>query len=143
MEKDTINLLKECDAGVKTAVNSIDEVLDDIKSEELRGIMNAARREHQEIGDDIHAVLNSLEEKGKDPSPMARAMSWMKINWKMSEKPDDATVADLMYDGCSMGVKSLTKYMNQYSGADAESKRYAKQLIEAENTLMSDLKTFM
>ena len=143
MEQDTINLLKECDAGVKTAVNSIDEVLDDIKSEELRGIMNDARREHQEIGDDIHAALNNLEESGKDPSPMARAMSWMKINWKMSEKPDDATVADLMYDGCSMGVKSLTKYMNQYSDADAASKRYAKKLIEAETTLMSDLKTFM
>ena len=113
MEQDTVKLLKECDAGVKTAVNSIDEILDNIKSEDLRRIMNESRRLHQEIGDDVHSALNSLEEDGKDPNPMARAMSWMKINWKLSEKPTDATVANLMYDGCSMGVKSLAKYMNQ------------------------------
>lgn len=143
MEKDTIKLLKECDAGVKTAVNSIDEVLDNIKSEDLRRIMNASRREHQEIGDNIHSALNDLDETGKDPGTMARAMSWMKINWKLSEKPTDATVANLMYDGCSMGVRSLAKYMNQYKGADPDSKKYAKKLIEAEDTLMTDLRTFM
>ena len=35
IEKDTIRLLRECDAGTKTAVNSIREVLDNVKSEEL------------------------------------------------------------------------------------------------------------
>ena len=143
MDQDTVKLLKECDAGVKTAVNSIDEVLDNIKSEDLRKIMNDSRRTHQNIGDDIHAALNALDETGKDPNPMARAMSWMKINWKLSEKPSDATVADLMYDGCSMGVKSLAKYMNQYKEASSDSKAYAKKLIEAEDTLMTDLRTFM
>ena len=143
MEQDTVKLLKECDAGVKTAVNSIDEILDNIKSEDLRRIMNDSRRVHQEIGDDVHSALNNLEEDGKDPNPMTRAMSWMKINWKLSEKPTDSTVANLMYDGCSMGVKSLAKYLNQYKTASSDSKAYAKKLIEAEDTLMTDLRTFM
>ncbi len=143
MKQDTVKLLKECDAGVKTAVNSIDEVLDDIKSEDLRRIMNDSRRKHQELGDDIHSSLNNLSESGKDPNPMARAMSWMKINWKLAEKPSDSTVANLMYDGCSMGVKSLAKYLNDCASADESSKGYAKKLIEIEDTLMSDLRTFM
>ena len=143
MRNDTVDLLKECDAGVKTAVNSIDEVLSDIKSEDLRRVMDESRREHQPLGDEIHSDLSSLDEKGKDPSPISRAMSWMKINWKMTENPADSTIAELMYDGCSMGVKSLAKYLNQYKGANESSKAYAKHLIELEDTLMTDLRTFM
>jgi len=143
MSQDTVKLLKECDAGVKTAVNSIDEILGDIKSEDLRRIMDDSRLKHQSLGDEIHSELSSLDESGKDPSPISRAMSWMKINWKMTEKPSDATIAELMYDGCSMGVKSLAKYLNEYGDADGASKGYAKHLIEIEDTLMSDLRTFM
>ncbi len=143
MERDTVKLLKECDAGVKTAVNSIDEVLSDIKSEDLRRIMDDSRLKHQTLGDEIHSDLSALDEKGKDPSPISRAMSWMKINFKMTEKPSDSTIAELMYDGCSMGVKSLAKYLNEYGAASESSKAYAKHLIEIEDTLMSDLRTFM
>ena len=143
MKNDTVDLLKECDAGVKTAVNSIDEVLSDIRSEDLRRIMDDSRLKHQSIGDGIHSDLSSLDEKGKDPSPVARAMTWMKINWKMTEKADDSTIAELMYDGCSMGVKSIAKYLNRYKDADNSSKTYAKHLIEIEDTLMTDLRTFM
>ncbi len=141
--QDTVKLLKECDAGVKTAVNSIDEILGDIKSEDLRRIMDDSRRKHCRLGDDISAELKSMNEKGKDPSAISRAMSWMKINFKISESPTDATIAELMYDGCSMGVKSLAKYLNEYEAADPSSKAYAKHLIEIEDTLMNDLRTFM
>ena len=143
MKKDTVNLLKECDAGVKTAVNSIDEVLSDIKSEDLRRIMDDSRLKHQTLGDEIHGDLSSRDERGKDPSLVARAMTWMKINWKMTGKPEDSTIAELMYDGCSMGVKSLAKYLNRYGEADGASKAYAKHLIEIEDTLMTDLRTFL
>ena len=143
MTQDTVKLLRECDAGVKTAVNSIDEILSDIKSEDLRRIMDDSRLKHQSLGDEIHAELSSVDEKGKDPSPISRVMSWMKINWKMTEKPSDATIAELMYDGCSMGVKSLAKYLNEYKCADGSSKAHARQLIEIEDSLMSDLRTFM
>ena len=143
MTQDTVKLLKECDAGVKTAVNSIDEILADIKSEDLRRVMDDSRLKHQSLGDEIHADLSHFDEEGKDPSPIARVMTWMKINWKMTEKPSDATIAELMYDGCSMGVKSLAKYLNQYDGASPSSKAYAKHLIEIEDTLMTDLRTFL
>lgn len=143
MEQDTVKLLRECDAGVKTAVNSINEIMDNVKSRDLHRIMTSSLNEHREIGNSIHRELNGLCESGKDMSPMAKAMTWMKINWKLSEKPSDTTIAELMYDGCSMGVKSLARYMNQYENASEHSKKYAKKLIEAEDTLMTDLLTFM
>lgn len=139
----TVSLLKECDAGVKTAVNSIDEVLDNIKSEKLRRIMNDSRRTHQELGDDIRQSLGRLSSSGKDPSPVARAMSWLKINWKLSEKPSDQTVARLMYDGCAMGIRSLSQYVNQFPNAEPFASDYSKRLIDAEDSLMKDLRDFL
>ena len=35
IEQDTIRLLRECDAGIKMGVSSIDEVLDYVNSDEL------------------------------------------------------------------------------------------------------------
>ena len=36
-------------------------------------------------------------------------MSWMKTNMKLAMDTSDAAIADLMTDGCNMGVKSLHK----------------------------------
>ena len=44
IEQDTIKLLRECDAGVKMGVDSIDDVLDDVKSEELKRCLNERKR---------------------------------------------------------------------------------------------------
>ena len=36
IEQDTIRLLRECDAGVNMGISSIEEVIDKVKSENLR-----------------------------------------------------------------------------------------------------------
>ena len=143
MNNDTISLLKECDSGTKTAVNSIKEVLDNTNSQKLLGLLTDNLREHESIGDEIHNILNKCGEKGKDPNPMARAMSWIKINVKMLEKPEDKNIAHLVFDGCSMGVKQLSEYLNKYSDADEESKTLAERLIRLEESLETDLKAYL
>ena len=47
----------------------------------------------------------------------------------------DATVSDLITDGCNMGIKSLRKYINQYENADERSKAIAEKLIDIEEEL--------
>ncbi len=143
MNKDTIELLKECDAGTKTAVNSIKEVLDDVKSQNLRELLTGSLKEHESIGDELHKYLDEAGESGKEPNPMARAMSWMKINFKLMENKSDETVANLMFDGCSMGVKQLSEYLNAYAAAEDRAMRLAKRLINEEEKLGKDLKEFL
>lgn len=143
MNKDTVNLLKECDSGTKTAVNSIKEVLDDVKSQKLRELLNDSLSEHESIGNEIHNYLDSCGESGKEPNPMARVMSWMKINFKLMENKSDETVANLMFDGCSMGVKQLSEYLNSYTLAEDSAKRLAKRLINEEENLGKNLKEYL
>lgn len=139
----TTELLKECDSGTETAVSSIKEVLDNTSKGELLSLLTDSLRQHEEIGDEIHRLLSQAGESGKEPNPMAKAMSWLKINIKMLEKPEDKNIAHLMFDGCSMGVKQLSEYLNKYNEADDEAKRLAKRLINLEEKLAKELKAYL
>ena len=81
--------------------------------------------------------------KGKDPGIMAKSMSWIKTNVKLGMNDSDRTVAGLMTDGCDMGIKSLTRYLNEYKGADGASRSTARRLIGIEEDLLSGLRPYL
>ena len=140
---DSVKLLKECDAGAKMAVTSIDDVLENVCDSKMKGLLQESKDSHELLGNEIHAILKDCGSSEKDPHPMAKGMSWVKTNMKLAIDNSDATVADLIIDGCNMGVKSLYKYMNQYEEADAESKRICKELIKIEEKLCEELKEYL
>ena len=140
---DTICLLKECDAGTNMAVVSIDEILDKTKDAKLKKILEQSKAEHRTLGNEIHTLLVQHGSEYKEPSPMAKGMSRLKTNMKMGLDDSDATVADLITDGCDMGVKTLNKYLNQYSQADNTSKGLCKKLISIEEKLCKDLRGYL
>ena len=143
VEQDTIKLLRECDAGVKMGVSSIDDVLDHVKKEDFRKKLTKCREEHQDLQIKILQELEKYQDDGKNPNPIAKGMSWMKTNMKLSMEDSDATISDLMTDGCNMGVKSLNRYLNQYEAADEVSKDMAKRLINLEEKLAVDIRQYL
>lgn len=143
IEKDTVKLLRECDSGVKMGVASIDDVLDNVKSEIFKRLLKDCRAEHEKLRLEIQAQLDRFHDDGKEPNPIAKGMSWVKTNVKLGMDESDATVACLMTDGCNMGVKSLNKYLNEYKAADEVSKDIAKRLINLEEKLAVDIRQFL
>jgi len=140
---DTIKLLRECDAGTKMAVNSIDEILEKVDDEKLKRLLQESKEHHKQLELDIHKQLDTYKAEEKEPNPMARGMSWMKTNMKLGMNDSDATIADLLTDGCDMGIKSLYKYMNQYDDADKTSKEICEKLIAIEEKLEKDLRKYL
>lgn len=143
IEQDTIRLLRECDAGVKMGISSIDDVLDDVKSVKLKEYLVNCKNEHVELDREIQNLLNEYQDEGKEPNPIAKSMSWIKTNMKLAMKESDETIADLMTDGCNMGVKSLNKYLNEYCAADEKTKDITKRLINLEEKLAVDIRSFL
>ena len=143
VEQDTIKLLRECDAGVKMGIASIDDVLDHVKSKDFRKKLTDCKTEHEQLQNEIQQLLDNYKEDGKDPNPIAKGMSWMKTTMKLGMEDSDATIADLMTDGCNMGVKSLNRYLNQYKAADEVSKDITKRLINLEEQLTIDIRQFL
>lgn len=143
IEPDTIRLLRECDAGIKMGITSIDDVLDYIQNDTFRGYLTKCRDKHATLKDEIQTLLDEYHDEGKEPDSIAKGMSWMKTNLKLVLNESDETIADLMTDGCNMGVKSLSKYLNQYQAASEKSKDIAKRLIRQEETLATDIRSFL
>ena len=140
---DTIKLLKECNAGIKMGVSSIEDVLDNVKNDTLKSILKNSLDEHTRLGNETHKELSNYNDEGKEPNIMAKGMSWLKTNMMLSVNECDETVADLMTDGCDMGVKSLSKYLNKYKAADENAKDIAKKLISMESQLSIDLRPYL
>ena len=143
IEQDTIRLLRECDAGVKMGVSAIDEVMDSAQDETMRSILSRCKKEHEKLKESLQAALDRFGDEGKNPNPMAKVMSTAKTNMELMMKPTDATIADLITDGCNMGVKSLSKYLNEYKAADESAKDVCKKLIALEEQLAKDLRGYL
>lgn len=143
IEQDTVRLLRECDAGIKMGVSSIDEVRDFVENRDLKDALTQCKRRHEQLKEELQQALDRFGDEGKNPNPMAKGMSTVKTNIKLGLNMSDAVVADLMTDGCNMGIKSLSKYLNQYKAADEKAKDITKKLISQEEQLLLQVRPYL
>ena len=140
--EDTFSLLKECDAGVKMATDSLDDVRDYAKTPEMRALLNTSRQQHEWIGREVQDMLQKCGGKDKDPHPVARKMASVKTNAKLSVDNSEQNVAELIADGCDMGVKSLKGYLEQYKGAEVPARALCRTLVAVEEQLGAEIRRF-
>ena len=143
LEPDTIKRLRGGDAGVAMGLSAIDQVMDTAKSQSLRDALARCRTEHQQLQKEIVTALHDFHDEGKEPNPIAQGMSWIKTGAMLTMNESDATIADLITDGCNMGVKSLNRYLNQYEAASEDAKDITKRLIALEEKLAEDIRRFL
>lgn len=143
VEPDTIRLLRECDAGIKMGVSSIEEVTGRVENKDFCRLLTDCKTGHDKLKAEIRSLLDRYGDEGKDPNPIVKGMSHMKTGVKLGMDDSDQTIADLMTDGCNMGVKSLSRYLNQYKAADETSKDITKRLIALEEKLAADIRDYL
>ena len=143
VHNDTIELLKECNAGIKMGISSIDDVLESAENEKFRTLLSDCKKEHEKLEKETKDILNDYDDSGKEPNPIAKGMSWIKTNVMLSVDESDKTIADLITDGCNMGVKSLNKYLNKYEAAEEKVKDITKKLINLEEKLAVDIRCYL
>ena len=140
---DTIKLLNECNSGIKMGVQGINEVIIHADNKNLIDVLNKYLKDHKKLGDKTHKYLNKFHDSDKEPNPIATAMSWVKINFAMMKANQDEHIADVMTDGCNMGIKSIAKYLNKYPTALPEVKELAADVIKLEENFALDLRRFL
>lgn len=143
IEQDTIRLLRECDAGIKMGVTSIEDVMAYVSSQDLKQVLTSCKNSHIILKDEIQNLLETYHDEGKEPDLMAQGMSWLKTNVKLVLNESDHTIASLMTDGCNMGIKSLRQYLNEYKAADETSKDITKRLIQLEEDLVKNVQAYL
>ena len=129
--------------AIEEKIDSIAEILDDVKDGQLEKMLVMCKEGHEKLQKEIQMLLEKYHDTGKNPNPMAQSMSWKKPNEKLAMEDTDATVADLITDGCNMGVKSLSRYLNQYKAADEQSINFANCLIQLEEGLSVNMRSYL
>ena len=143
IEADTIKLLRECDLGIKMGVSAIEDVVEYVQNEEFKKLLQDCKKKHETLQEEIVELLHEYQDEGKNPNPIVKKMSWLKTNAKLKLNESDETIADLMTDGCNMGVKSLNRYLNQYKAADEVTKDITKRLIHIEERLTTNIRSYL
>lgn len=143
MNEDTIFLLRECNAGCKSATNSMEQVESYISDKKFKSIIDEYNDKHIKIGDECHKLLNEHDEGEKDPQIAAKAFSWISTEMKLMVNNDTSKIAEIMIDGCNMGIKSVSKYINKYKAASSESVDIAKKLVKMEQEFMNEMLEYM
>ena len=141
--KESIAILRECDAGVKMALASLDDVWEHVQHAELRAVLNTTRAQHQSVGREVQMLLEKYGGKEKDPSGVARKMSAVMTKTKLGLDKSDAACAKVLLEGCDMGVQSLHHYLNRYRGAEVPTRALCRTLVAIEEQLSRDMRMFL
>ncbi len=143
MEDDTIKLLRECNAGIKMGISSLEDVIDEVTDDGLKKLLTESKEAHCQLGEETHELLTQYHDDGKEPAMIAQVMSKMKTNMKLMKENVNGTVADLITDGCDMGIKSLYKYLNQYKAANDKVKKLVVRVLSEEEHLEKELRSYL
>lgn len=143
MQSDTIKLLEECSSGCKIALNSMKQLQRNITNSHFRKLVEDYIGKHTNLENEANALLGEQGRSGKDPSLGTTLMSWTMSEMKMMLKKGDGQIAKLMIDGCSMGIKTLSKAINQYSKASEQSFSLADCIIKAEEDFLGEVKLYL
>ena len=143
IENDTIRLLRECDAGIKMGISSLRCTMKYAHNQKLKKCLKKGMDSNNELKADILTMLKEYHDDGKRPERIAEGMTVLKTNTRLFLDNSSQSIASLITDGCNMGIKSVTKYMNKYANANEKSKKIAKKLIAAEEDLALDMREFL
>ncbi len=137
---DSQKLLKETARGSKYAYESISIAEDYSKNKQMQRLLAKYKDEHQRIGRRAASMLT----KGAALRPtMAAAMTRIHTNVSLTLHPEASRVADLMINGCNMGIKSLSKVKNTSPCASPEAISLANELIQTEKQMIDDMLRFV
>ena len=143
MNEDSIALLKECNSGCKSATNSMEQVLQYTDDGGLKKLIEDCNKKHIKLGDECHEMLNKAGCNEEDPSKFVSKMAEIGTEIKLMMNDDSYRIAELMVDGCNMGIKSISKAINKYTKADSEVKNLSYEIISLEQDFMNDLLAYL
>ena len=143
VENDTPRLLRECSAGIRMGVDALDQILPKVESPKLRTLLQEVKADHTALEKQVQQELKQGGWEDKAPSGMAQSMARLKTNFKLLADHSDNTVADLLTDGGHMGIKSLSRYRNQYVNAAPQARSLAADVIALEERMTQSLREYL
>ena len=129
MQKDTEQLLRETNYGAKLALMNMKHIMDEAEEGELMKVIVHAIEEHEKVEQKTANAMNEHGYEEKAVSAMMHAFSDVTTELKMLWRDDSAKIAEMLVDGCNMGIKNISQTMNQCENASKEAKALISEIV--------------
>lgn len=143
MNQFSVELIRECNSGSKMAVDGIRDVMDDVTDEKLRRLLNSYIEKHEAYGEELHRIMAKEKIEPTEPKLMGKAMAKIMTEMKLMVNASPAKVADIMLDGCDMGIRSISRVQNSCWQADKEVFELSEELVKIEQFMANGLRRFL
>ncbi len=130
---------KTCEMGVL----GLRDVKDRTSSFALKNAVDGQIREYKRISGRSGQLLRAVGQEPQTPSGMSETMSGIMSAAKLSFKPTDSKIAEMVIQGNSMGITKCTKHLNDYSGHNPQTRDLANKLISTQQANIEQMKPFL
>ena len=140
---ETSHLMRKVSSGCKYATESISVALDYAKGRHMRELLTRYNKRHEALKGEVIEALNKRGEGESSHPTMAATMTKLHMNISLSISAKDSRLAELMINGCHMGIKTLYKDKHRCRGASSEAQALADELIGIEEEMMGELYSYL
>ncbi len=132
---------KNADMGQDTLRHILDATDDVEFSKTVSRQMQEYEKAFQVSGQMLKA--RHAPEEQKEAPMISKWMAHMNINRKSMQDMQTSKLAEMLIQGSTMGVTSLTRQIRDYDGEDTEVLDFAKKQLKREEKNIDELKKFL
>lgn len=132
-------LCQDADMGRSAARH----VLGFIHNDALAGVVREQMQDYDHAYGSAAQILREAGQAVPKPKTMAKAMTAMSTDMQTMMDPSSSKIAQLMIQGNTMGITTITKQLHEYAESSPEIAALAHKQIEMEQRNIEDLKKFL
>ncbi len=123
---------------------SLKMVLDKTEDQNLKHALTSQMKEYDECFDNADRMLRSYGLEPKKANPMAKMSARMTSAMKtMSAENTTSKIAEMVIEGSTMGVTTMTKSLHEYSGNDKRIEKLALDHLKTEEANIDQMHAFL
>ena len=131
------------EADLRAYVTFLEYLKCDELKEPMEELIKKYNTDHIKLHEECHLILNEAGAEDKEPNMMAKMMGKLQSQMKLMSSGDTKKAAEILTDGCNMGMKTLSEFMNQYKNADSRAIMICEKIYQIEDQMMDELRAYL
>ena len=141
-DKNEINVLDELNKGACMGQDAIHFILDKVKDNDLKKVLNEQYKKYQDITDRISKLYPEYSEKEPhETNAMNKVMTWYGIEMKTLMDDSTSKITELLLQGTNMGIIEGRKLLNN-KDTDKEIHKLIQEYVDMQEECVEQLKQF-
>ena len=140
-----IKMLSDIHKNADMGQDTLRHILDATKDAEFSKTVSRQMQEYEKAFQVSGQMLKARHapEEQKEAPMISKWMAHMNINRKSMQDMQTSKLAEMLIQGSTMGVTSLTRQIRDYDGEDTEVLDFAKKQLKREEKNMDEFKKFL